>query len=821
MYRNFDIINHGKISSIATDTNGFKDFSLWLKQRSVEYDENLETISDSLESLSSSSMSILSVSEDSSQKLDNLERIVTSTDARLERMEALLSNIRKGDASSNSEAPSTPSEQKPIPIRATGTNSGISIAAIHHERTMAWIATLPVPHVLEMSIQVSTIENHMGSFSNDVVSDTDTGRAQSFWSSEGRQSNHTDRTTFPDIEFDNLDEFPQSDSLASEDISLPSGKSSSSVLKVDGKFQFVSPQDQEMPWTSSENEAKTRHVQERSPTKITVGDDYGQAVPSLHTASTLDNWTKTLLPSPLAEYLTNSYLMILMEPQVILLEHALTSAMTKEEDRDSSPNPFPYVLDENVLKVAASFMRADLQSLQDRTKKSREDCLIERFRIDEIDNLLGNKNHLAMRSSRCNRRHCPDALRCVESQQRVAWRNSHQRINQWLLDVLISSDDSQTFHRSLLANAGMEYAEWAQLVANYWFLDDAARVECPSASGTVQACDSRDTRSIWSESTVGVLIDPGLQERMLTGRPNASREMRGETRNIFDSIRDQYRCSYCDAVFVDTGIYLHHLQSHFEAVPFECEKPGCTKRFTEIEALEDHIELHTKLDLHMLPVHLELLPPPLEKYLVSEKKLIKLLEALHQHRKLLHQLRRLRTGTERRHGRNQDLRTKEIAFSAVELLMQEKVENAWRTTIGLRWRCARGERGDTFPVERLTSRELKEYGQQRRFILEQRFMMSAEDRVVETIIPQPLRRHASLSETGKLLPLPRGQVEFVSSVVPLQPAAAESIAVEAEELDSSSPNSLNCAENNASHRTFGFLRNIGKWRRKVKNWKSE
>jgi hypothetical protein len=52
-----------------------------------------------------------------------------------------------------------------------------------------------------------------------------------------------------------------------------------------------------------------------------------------------------------------------------------------------------------------------------------------------------------------------------------------------------------------------------------------------------------------------------------------------------------------------------------------------------------------------------------------------------------------------------DLRTKEIALKAIELLNLEKVENLWRKACALRWRCCHEK---VLPASWMTEREIDE-----------------------------------------------------------------------------------------------------------------
>jgi hypothetical protein len=98
----------------------------------------------------------------------------------------------------------------------------------------------------------------------------------------------------------------------------------------------------------------------------------------------------------------------------------------------------------------------------------------------------------------------------------------------------------------------------------------------------------------------------------------------------------------------------------------------------------------------------------------------KLIQNFHESRELLYKSSRSRVKAERGYGIRKELRDKEIAVSAVELLMQEKVENAWRNTYAQRWRLVRGSNGRKFQNS-MTSREIKEFGYFSKVLQEQRF----------------------------------------------------------------------------------------------------
>jgi hypothetical protein len=119
----------------------------------------------------------------------------------------------------------------------------------------------------------------------------------------------------------------------------------------------------------------------------------------------------------------------------------------------------------------------------------------------------------------------------------------------------------------------------------------------------------------------------------------------------------------------------------------------------------------------------------------------KLIQNLHESRELLYKSSRSRVKAERGYGIRKELRDKEIAVSAVELLMQEKVENAWRNTYAQRWRLVRGSNGRKFQNS-MTSREIKEFGYFSKVLQEQRF---AGLNPVPALAVQ-IRRHSSLPD---------------------------------------------------------------------------
>jgi hypothetical protein len=456
---------------------------------------SLDTVSLSLESLSSSSRSILSVSAGSSHKMDNLERMVTSTDTRLDRMESLLIRMNKGDTKSRAELLSAgETSLKDLATRPDSLSHPTSLLAFRRERTMNWITALPIESNIDIVLGVTTSFDVSGALPTSDVSDSDTGKAQRWGNSSGN-SDRTKATTISGLDFDNIG------GSDSPKLLNPTRLTSSANVSVDIKAG-----------------------------KIFLGN------PKVHVS------------------------------------------VTRQE------------MDENLTVL----------TLDSRTEESLLQLSTEYSGIENNSRL--SLDRISQRGSphdNCTFHHCPDVFRCLGPQELWKWDHPHQRINSWLLDVLKSSGDAATLHRSYLTNPDIEYTEWSQLVTAHWFSDEASRVEFPDVSGTVHACDSQGTRSVWTESSAGILIDARFHRDMLLGWTTAKGDMRGGQGSIYESIRDHYKCSYCDAVIVDTGIYLSHLQRHFRELSFDCPRPGCTQHFRDKAELSDHLELHTKLNIEI------------------------------------------------------------------------------------------------------------------------------------------------------------------------------------------------------------------------------
>ena len=208
----------------------------------------------------------------------------------------------------------------------------------------------------------------------------------------------------------------------------------------------------------------------------------------------LQQLTEKIFPQPVANYIASSRLMYLFRGQLSLVEARLATESGLEQlDKDYAPSIGGMLLQKRELE-------SRFNQLQKEVKEFRMQCLQSGYPLIKIDNILsqasGAGDELAKPTVGIHHDMLEIRRRTLDCSLLTSWTDTRDRINLWLLHSLRSDDGLAHLHQSMLAEQDLAGKVWAQLVVQYWTLDEAAMGVDITGSLSVGATNSRGSSSI-------------------------------------------------------------------------------------------------------------------------------------------------------------------------------------------------------------------------------------------------------------------------------------------------------------------------------------
>jgi hypothetical protein len=456
--------------------------------------------------------------------------------------------------------------------------------------------------------------------------------------------------------------------------------------------------------------------------QVSKGPDNGHA-PFYSPYRSMSDWTYALYPKPVAEYIANLHRMSFIEEQLRLLEKAVPLGIQISENSKWHRTTFPFSHNYDDLRMATTYMKEELLSVQKYAKTARNACILDGIDLYELETLLEAdyseigmnrqkrnpvtiKSELALHVEGCNRKRGEPP------------KDHNEFIHSWLLETLMASREYAELHRSFLSDPDVDEEIWRQLVSENWWLDETNTTEARSTMSydVVLSCA---TRSAFTSGSAGVLISSQLKHSvtsMWAQAPKLHDQRKGNIYddrkgNIYDLIPDRYRCPYCDVVLAETSSYAAHLEAHEEDLPHECTEAGCTKRFLEHYELMHHLEVHKALNINDLGQWTSFAKSSnikKQNYAIAVTKLMELLYtyALYREQHRIAEEAHRKAGAQIfTPGLARQLKANEVAACAIKLLTYERVDTAWRKMHLLRWQLIQGH---LLPRQWLTPQEVEE-----------------------------------------------------------------------------------------------------------------